>query len=109
MGVAIQAILYMHRDSSLNRSCNVKTITCPALLHFYLSCDYVSFSCCNGLSIIKLSVAVFAKRRIRLDPSYIAQFILNTDLDGLLSEHCELLLQIVPQEKEVHTLTITLI
>lgn len=52
-------------------------------------------------------IAVFAKRRIRLDPGNISQFILNTDLDGLLSEHCELLLQIVPQEKEVecaHTL-----
>ena len=52
-------------------------------------------------------VAVFAKRRIRLNPLYISQFILNTDLDGLLSEHCELLLQIVPQEKEVHHCTHT--
>ena len=90
MGVVIQAILYIHRDSSLNRSCNVKTMSDHEI-------------------IFELSVAVFAKWCIRLDPSYIAQFILNTDLDGLLSEHCELLLQIVPQEKEVHTLTITLI
>ena len=58
------------------------------------------------ISIIFL-VAVFAKRRIRLNPLYISQFILNTDLNGLLSEHCELLLQIVPQEKEVHHCTHT--
>ena len=48
-----------------------------------------------------LIISVFAKRRIRYEPQLISKYVNNTDLDGLLPEHCELLLQIVPQEKEV--------
>lgn len=47
------------------------------------------------------SVLVFAKRRVKMEVSKITQFINNSDLDGLVPENCELLLQIVPQEKEV--------
>lgn len=46
-------------------------------------------------------VLVFAKRRVKMEVSKIAEFINNSDLDGLVPENCELLLQIVPREKEV--------
>lgn len=38
---------------------------------------------------------------MRQEPEVIAEVIGNVDLDGLIPEHCELLLQIVPQETEV--------
>ena len=44
---------------------------------------------------------VFAKRRVKQSPEMVMQHINNTDLDGLPGEHCELLLQIIPQENEV--------
>lgn len=46
-------------------------------------------------------VTVFVKRRVKQSPQLVTQHINNTDLDGLPTEHCELLLQIVPQENEV--------
>lgn len=58
-------------------------------------------------------VLVFAKRRVKMEVPKITQFINNSDLDGLVPENCELLLQIVPQEKEVrgklHTCTLYII
>ena len=44
---------------------------------------------------------VFAKRRVRKEPEIISEMISNVDLDGLITEHCELLISIVPQESEV--------
>ena len=44
---------------------------------------------------------MIAKRRIGHTPVQIKLFILNTDLDGLLPEHCELLLKFIPAEEEV--------
>jgi len=44
---------------------------------------------------------VIAKRRIGHTPVQIKLFIQNTDLDGLLPEHCELLLKFIPSEEEL--------
>jgi len=44
---------------------------------------------------------VIAKRRIGHTPVQIKLVIQNTDLDGLLPEHCELLLKFIPSEEEV--------
>lgn len=44
---------------------------------------------------------MIAKRRIGHSPFQIKDFILNTDLDGLLPEHCELLLKFIPTNEEV--------
>ena len=44
---------------------------------------------------------VIAKRRIGHTSQKVLEFIINTDLDGLLSEHCELLLKFIPTEDEV--------
>ena len=45
---------------------------------------------------------VIAKRRIVHSSNKVSEFILNTDLDGLLPEHCELLLKFIPTEEEVN-------
>ncbi|XP_019853233.1 PREDICTED: formin-like protein 3 [Amphimedon queenslandica] len=47
---------------------------------------------------------LFAKRRVRKEPEVISEMISNVDLDGLITEHCELLISIVPQESERETL-----
>ena len=47
---------------------------------------------------------VIAKRRIGQTSQKVSEFILNTDLDGLLPEHCELLLKFIPSEEEVSNL-----
>ncbi len=44
---------------------------------------------------------VIAKRRIVLTATQITEAILNTDLDVLLPEHCDLLLKFIPTEEEV--------
>lgn len=46
---------------------------------------------------------MIAKRRIGHTSQRVSEFILNTDLDGLLPEHCELLLKFIPTEEEVST------
>lgn len=38
---------------------------------------------------------------MRKEPEVISEMISNVDLDGLITEHCELLISIVPQESEV--------
>ena len=49
----------------------------------------------------RLSFTVIAKRRIGHTSQKVSEFIVNTDLDGLLPEHCELLLKFIPSEEEV--------
>ena len=44
---------------------------------------------------------MIAKRRIGQNARTIMEFILNTDLDGLLPEHCDLLLKFIPTQEEV--------
>ena len=44
---------------------------------------------------------MIAKRRIGRTSHRVSEFIVNTDLDGLLPEHCELLLKFIPTEEEV--------
>ena len=44
---------------------------------------------------------VIAKRRIGHSAEDIRDFILATDLDGLLPEYCELLLKFIPTQEEV--------
>lgn len=44
---------------------------------------------------------MIAKRRIGHTAVEIRDFILETDLDGLPSEYCELLLKFIPTEEEV--------
>ena len=48
-----------------------------------------------------LLLTVIAKRRIGQPSSKVISFILNTDLDGLQPEHCELLLKFIPTQEEV--------
>lgn len=56
------------------------------------------------VSYLIFILLVFAKRRVRKEPEVISELIACTDLDGLITEHCELLLQIVPKESEVYKL-----
>ena len=44
---------------------------------------------------------VIAKRRIGHSAEDVRDFILATDLDGLLPEYCELLLKFIPTQEEV--------
>lgn len=44
---------------------------------------------------------VIAKRRIGHSAEDVRDFILTTDLDGLLPEYCELLLKFIPTQEEV--------
>jgi hypothetical protein len=48
---------------------------------------------------------VIAKRRIGHTSYRVTEFIMNADLDGLLPEHCELLLKFIPTEEELADLT----
>ena len=48
-----------------------------------------------------LSHPVIAKRRIGHTAEEVRDFILATDLDGLLPEYCELLLKFIPTKEEV--------
>ena len=45
--------------------------------------------------------AVIAKRRIGHTAEEVRDFVLATDLDGLLPEYCELLLKFIPTKEEV--------
>ena len=57
------------------------------------------------MSILILCILVhivIAKRRIGHRGEEVRDFILETDLDGLLPEHCELLLKFIPTEEEVN-------
>ena len=44
---------------------------------------------------------MIAKRRIGHSAEDVRDFILATDLDGLLPEYCELLLKFIPTQEEV--------
>ena len=44
---------------------------------------------------------VIAKRRIGHSAEDVRDYILATDLDGLLPEYCELLLKFIPTQEEV--------
>lgn len=44
---------------------------------------------------------MIAKRRIGHTAEEVRDFILATDLDGLLPEYCELLLKFIPTKEEV--------
>jgi len=44
---------------------------------------------------------VIAKRRIGHNAFEIRDYIMETDLDGLPGEYCELLLKFIPSEEEV--------
>ena len=45
---------------------------------------------------------MIAKRRIGHSAEEVRDFVLATDLDGLLPEYCELLLKFIPTKEEVH-------
>lgn len=51
-------------------------------------------------------ISVIAKRRIGHTAEEVRDFILATDLDGLLPEYCELLLKFIPTKEEVKKLMI---
>lgn len=44
---------------------------------------------------------MIAKRRIGHSAEDVRDFVLATDLDGLLPEYCELLLKFIPTQEEV--------
>ena len=67
---------------------------CLYLFLFRSHCSCLSLSICSCFIVI-------AKRRIGHTSHRVSEFIMNTDLDGLLSEHCELLLKFIPTEEEV--------
>ena len=46
-------------------------------------------------------ILVIAKRRIGYPSEVVKQFILNSDLDGLWGEQCDLLLKFIPSKEEV--------
>ena len=54
-------------------------------------------------NIVILSRPVIAKRRIGHTSYRVTEFIMNADLDGLLPEHCELLLKFIPTKEEVRS------
>ena len=68
--------------------------------------DIISISChplVNHIVSLHISLPllVIAKRRIGRSAIDIRDFILQTDLDGLSGEYCELLLKFIPTEEEV--------
>ena len=61
---------------------------------------YTSFIVSNASENTILCL-VIAKRRIGHSAEDVRDFILATDLDGLLPEYCELLLKFIPTQEEV--------
>ena len=51
--------------------------------------------------VLQVTYLVFAKRRVKQQAEAIAELVENVDLDGLVCDHVELLMQILPSDTEV--------